>query len=409
MQQMLVSFGGSTNISTRILEAGLENLGEITTRETITGPVGTQGYLSNSYGTLTLPSTKNYVSLFRATADASTTTDDVIVACYDDIGDKLRFNVEPQDTTDRFSFGGIYAFTGDNTNNVIGIKAGSETAGVTVGWQGVEAAVLQLERDDKFVHSAGATATTTNYVTSYTTKCTVTVDKAGFYLIIGTASMNMSATGTISRARLIYNQTNDIEIAAYGAMHRKDTTNYIPVNLSGTVQLLANTVVSLQFGSNGTDTTTMREASLVAIYIGTSTSTPTEMLNYYYVQDQNLTTTSSTSFVNKVSSAFNIANPSNSHLLIATCTLTGGDTSNSAFAQLFNTTTSVNYNTIDWVFEAHTATGSPYICIFYVGVISFTQASNTIAWRYRIENSATVAGMGAAHIALIDLGTTYLG
>ena len=405
MQQMLMSYGGDAPITLREILGGAIGT-SITTRETIAGPSSTQGYLNSTYGVITTNSAKGYSMLWRTTSDVNNTGGDVQVRFSDDAAIRQEFNVEPQDTSDRFSFGGVYAFQGDNTTQLMEIETGAELSSTTAGWQGVEALILTHERYDVYNTSSGTSTTTLNVLGgNYTTKCSVTIPKTGFYLLIGTGSFNTPTTTGASGVR-IWNDAGTVTYADITPVYRKDTTNWVPTTLSNTVELTSGTVVNLAFGSDGTNTASFRQATLVAIYIGTSASIPTEMPNYYYAADNNVSTTTSTSFVNKLSSTFTIANPSNTHLLIATAQLASSTTSASALAQLFNTSTSVNYNSLDWSIEAFTTTTPPYIGLFVASLVSFTQSSNTLAWRYRSEASGTSAAMKWAHIALIDLGFT---
>lgn len=396
VQQLLMSYG-SDRINVRSLPAG-DILSYNSTRNSTTGPTGTFGFSSYLQGSnFATTAGRNYIALWQATVDGLSTTSDVqINAGVDLVGTLVQYNLEPQDTADTYSIGGIYGFAGDGNGLSPYLEYGSESS-TEIGIQSVQLMTLRLENNDTFTNSA-STSTTTS--ATYQTKCSLTIPKTGFYLIIGSAAVNTAtASSTIPKVRIFDGTTAYNEITNG---YQKDTTNYIPYASSTTLNLTQGTTISLQYASNGTNTVNIRQACIACIYIGTSTSAATNMLNYYYAESAATSTTTNTAFQSKTSATHTIANPSNLHLLIGSAQVSMNNNTFSSYTELINTSTSVDYNTVDWVIEPPAV--DAYYTLFCVRLITFTQASNTIEWRYRSENSAATAAIKGAHYALIDLG-----
>ena len=240
IQQMLMGLG-SNKITTRYLPGGYPGT-YIDVLNSTTGPSGTTGYFS--YGT-TMGEVylgKDYMALWQATASGTSTSSDIQILLDHNSTNIFSYNVEPQDTGDNYSFGGFYGFAGDGSggfNNLV--QLGSESSS-SVDFESVQMIIMQLETNDVYNTSLGANNTTSS---TYQTKCSVTIPKTGFYLIVAAAAVNASSSsGSIPKLRLFNGSTAYHEITSG---YRKDTTNYVPYCASTTLSLTQENTISLQY------------------------------------------------------------------------------------------------------------------------------------------------------------------
>lgn len=128
-------------------------------------------------------SATNYIVFWSAIANIGSTSADVIVSLSES-GIKQTFNLEPQDTTDVFSVGGVYSYSG-GTNRTFEITFNSET-GTAVNIDYPSIFVLQAGPRDVVNTQVGGFKTST----SYSNVVVVTIPEDGDYLIGLSASIS---------------------------------------------------------------------------------------------------------------------------------------------------------------------------------------------------------------------------
>jgi hypothetical protein len=289
--------------------------------------------------------------------------------------------MEPQDTTDAFSSGGAYAYSG-GTNKTFQIQVSGEST-ATQGYAGQSLNVLQLHSSDLFQTILAAAAQTS---TTFATRVSVTITEPGDYLIIASCEL---LTGNAD-AR-IFDGTNE-----YGSLSDafgQDNTNYTPyfhiVKLS-----LTNETISLQRRSNTGSSMSIRGASIMALKLD-------EFENAYYAGREIQINTTSTTFTTAFSNTFNIVNPGNYHLLIGCAMMSGSSTSVSGSCKLSNITRGIDYMIPH--FRENNATSEWYPTVVS-RVVSFANADPEIGWRYLSETASNINALRSMGIAILDLG-----
>lgn len=400
MQQMLMSFG-SNKLTQRSYSLGY---GFDTTAYTATNTTSERGggFYPESTG-------QSFLMMFSGTYSQNDTAANMLagVILKNNSGSALGTIgaiLEPKDTADFYSCSGVWPYDGDTASfgKYFDLQYGTTgTNSVTMD----SATVLRLTLANNDLYSAPTVAQTVD--TTWTDVGTVTVPTTGFYIVVAYSELqsgSISTALTLPRMR-VFDGTNAMGQITNG--YRKDITNYVPYNHVEVRQFTANTIVRLQIQGDGTNNTIASNASLTLLYIGASTSEPENMPNFYSASSAAQSTTTNTAFQTKASGSFTIANPYNYHILLASAHVSINDTTFSVFSELINTTTSVDYNDIDWVIETPGApvSGNPqWYTLFLARLVTFSQASNTIAWRYRSENAAATAYIKDANMVLIDTG-----
>jgi hypothetical protein len=158
----------------------------------------------------------------------------------------------------------------------------------------------------------------------------------------------------------------------------------------------SNTTFNLQYRGDGSNQGIMLQASMLAL----DTS---QFENVYYGESISPFSTTSTSYVNAYSTTFNIVNPSNKHLLLASAYLSGSSTASSFACKLRNTTTSTDYCVQQ--FREPNATSEKLPTVIS-RIVTFSGTSNTIAWQLDVEASGARGYLSDMTIVLLDLGTT---
>lgn len=397
MQQMLLGA-----IKSRILKRTFSDGGYTATRSTTTATT----YTTRESVTTTESSGSSYACFWSAVADYDNTANDNRVQLLEGTTQRQLFNVEPKDIGDDYSFGGAYAYAG-GTSRTFNIQHSAETAGDTSGIQALSSAVLKLEANDVFTTSAG-TSTTTNG-TTYQTKCSLSAPKAGYYVLIGSAAYNINTTGTTTAFEFRIGNATESDFQQCFNIYRKDTTNYIPANMVKIMYVAnPNDNLVMQFLSDGTNTVSIREASLIALYIGiTLDENADNFRKFYWAEAPFTVTTSSTSYTSGVEVA--ITNPSgNYHLVLASAQLGCDNTTYSASAKLERDGTTILHG-VPFLIEpagAPSSLGATQDYFLYVArIVTFTaNTPTTLAWSFAAENAASVAYLTNATIAVMDLG-----
>jgi len=331
---------------------------------------------------------KGLAVFYMATTDLDVTNADVNFDLISGSTTVIGLNMEPQDTTDSFSMGGGY-FDLSETNGTFTASFSQETGGNTAGYAGYSLVGLQLTGSDSGSHSAGAT---TFRNATYATKTSVPVP-AGTYIVVGSAAVLTQDAGAIARVRM-FDGTNQ-----FGEMfdiYEQDITNWTPYWHMFRATTAGTTTFSLQARSDGSNDMEVRQASVIVL----DTS---QFSNVYYAENTGSFSTTSRPYVNAMSASFTIANPNNKHLLLAAAMLSGSLVGSTSFyCKLRNTTTSIDY--IPEHYREVNASGELYPTIVS-RIVTFSGASNTIAWQLGQEVNST-GHLTNMTIAILDLGTT---
>jgi hypothetical protein len=330
---------------------------------------------------------KGLAVFYMATTDLDQTNADVNFNLISGSTTVIGLNLEPQDTTDFFSMGGGY-FDPSETNGTFTASFSQETGGNTAGYAGYSLVGLQLTGSDSGSHSSGSTVYRS---TTYATKTSVPVP-AGNYIVVGSAAVLPQDNGVVGRVRM-FDGTNQ-----FGEMvdiYEQDTTNWSPYWHVFRRTVASTTTFSLQARSDGNNDIEVRQASVIVL----DTS---KFPNVYYAERTGSFSTESSTYVNAMSGSFTIANPSNKHLLLAAAMLSGSRSGVSSFnCKLRNTTTGIDYIP-EHLREPNADELYPTVVC---RIVTFSGASNTIAWQLLEELNAS-GSLSNMTITVLDLGTT---
>lgn len=297
-------------------------------------------------------------------------------------------NMEPQDTTDRMSVGGMLPYS-SSAAVTWSIQQSIEDNGATGGYSGYAMAGLLLTGSDAYNSSSAAVNTTS---TTYATNIGVTVP-AGTYIIVGSAAIGSNALAGNPRFR-IFDGTN-----TYGEIldaYLQDASGRSPYWHVFRRTVASSTTFNLQYRGDNTNQGIMLQASMLAL----DTS---RFQNVYYAENTGSFSTTSTTYVNAFTASFNIANPSNKHILLASAMLSGSSTTDSFACKLQNTTTTTDY-CVEHLREPNAT--SEELPTVVARTVTFSGASNTIAWQLDVETGGTTGHLKNMMIVLLDTGTT---
>lgn len=329
----------------------------------------------------------NTAIFWMGTGDITSTTADSRLRLTQDGTQRQLNNMEPQDTTDRMSNGGMYSYASTATNTWAVQQSGENTS--TAGYSGYALTGLKLESTDDYSISAAASNTTS---TTYATKTSVTVP-AGDYIIVGSAAISSNSTAGNPQFR-IFDGTN-----TYGELldiFLQDATSNSPYWHVFRRTVASSTTFNLQYRGDGTNQGIMLQAAMLAL----DTS---KFENVYYAENTGSVSTTNTTMTDAFSTTFNIANPTNKHILLASAMMSGSSTASSFACKLRNTTAAVDYSVEH--FREMNAT-SEMLPTVVARTVTFSGASNTIAWQYDVETGGTRVHLRNMMIILLDLGTT---
>jgi hypothetical protein len=295
--------------------------------------------------------------------------------------------VSSQDTTDRLSLGGMFAYSSSAGAGSTWNLQTSANGNGTIGRSGEAMVSLMLTGSDTFVSRSAVVNTTSTTYANYVSRSL----SAGTYIIVGSAAVGSNNTAGNPRFR-IFDGTNtfgellDVYLNASGLK-----TPYWHVFRRS---LAATTTFNLQYRGDGTNQGTIQEACLLAL----ATSS---FQNSYYAENTGSFSTTNTAYVSALSSTFTIANPTNQHLLLASAMMSGSSTASSFYCKLRNTTAAVDY-TVEHLREPNAI--SEEMPTVVARIVTFTAGSNTIEWQLRVETGGTTGHLKNAMIVLLDLG-----
>ena len=297
-------------------------------------------------------------------------------------------NMEPQDTTDRMSMGGLFPYS-SSTAVTWSIQHSEEDGGTTSGYSGRAMVGLLLTGSDLY-NSASAAANTTS--TTYASYTSVTVP-AGTYVIVGSAAIGSNNTAGNPRFR-IFDGTN-----TYGELldtYLQDVNGRSPYWHVFRRTVASSTTFNLQYRGDGTNQGIMLQGSILAL----DTS---KFANVYYAENTGSFSSTNMAYVDAFTASFTIANPSNKHILLASAMLSGSVTNSSFACKLRNTTTATDY-TVENLREPNAT--SEEMPTVVARTVTFSGASNTIAWQLDVETAATTGHLKNMMIILLDTGRT---
>ena len=309
------------------------------------------------------------------------------------------FNMEPQDTTDIMSSGGMVALTSgfNSTANFI-TQISSETAGTTVNYNNSALLRLRLGSGSSSVRNTSTvTATTTTVVAESLSIPNLSFGNDRDYLVIASAEVNLSSSsGTTSFIRMATQGFNTFlgtwgDTATYGSLSPVptiDTTNYSPYfhieKISIASGLGSSRRVALQIFSNA-GTVSVRNMSIMLLDLTSNTA-------YYYASPANAGNTGPT-YISGGTTTFSIANTGNAHLVIASASLGSSSASLSATARL------AQGSMIAATRESNTITERYPMITFDI----MPGTTSTYNWEFLAEGG-TNADLRDQRICLIDLG-----
>jgi hypothetical protein len=328
----------------------------------------------------TEPAGTNYAAFWQIIHDFASATADSRVQLFETSVRQLQ-NMEPQDTTDAFAGGGMYAYAG-GTNKTFQIQVSGETTAVQ-GYAGYSLNVLQLHSSDKFQNNLAVASTTSQ---TFTTRVSVTITEPGDYLIIGSCELL-----TDNADARIFDGTS-----AYGVLgdgFGQDATNYSPY-FHIERRSFTNETLSLQYRSNDGTTMSIRGASIIALKLD-------RFENSYYAAIDTTFATNSTTFETCFSETFNIVNPGNYHLVLGCAMLDTNSITVSGGCKLSNITRGVDYSITH--FRESNALTERYPTIV-ARVVNFAGSTNEIGWRYISETTGVTTNLSNIGIAILDLG-----
>ena len=327
-------------------------------------------------------------AFWMATGDILDTTFDVRLRLSSSIVIAQLNNMEPQDTTDRMSMGGLFPYS-SSTATTWSIQHSEEDGLMDSGYSGLAMVGLLLTESDLY-NSASAAANTTSL--TYATYTSVTVP-AGTYIVVGSAAVGSDSTGANPGFR-INDGTN-----TFGEIldsYNQDANGRSPYWHVFRRTVASSTTFNLQYRGDGTNQGIMLQGSILAL----DTS---RFQNVYYAENTGSFSTGSTTYVNAFTASFTIANPTNKHILLASAMLSGSTTTNSYACKLRNNTEAVDYSVENFREPNATSEEMPTII---ARTVTFAGATNEIAWQLNVETAATTGHLKNMMIVLLDLGTT---
>lgn len=369
VQNIVRSFGSSAYTSTRTTTTSTtySNIASVTTSEA---------------------SGDRLAVFWQCIGDMNNTTYSVRVMLGEGSTQRVLYTLEPQDTTDRFSMGGVYAYSG-GSNRTWNIRHSTSNSSGTAGRANFQISYLKLLSTDLFSYTSALSSTSS---TTFQTKESIFVTNTGSYIVVACAVATPSAAGASQNIRLFNNGNS---YGSLGNIYAQDTANLVPYFHVERVNVTTSGPFTIEFNSNGSAVLGVRESTLLLLR-------ESDFENVYYANENTQQDTTANNYVDGLTQTFNIQNPSNQHLIIASAMIESNSTSDSAFIRLFNKSTSLDYSGVQLREDNNTAEWHPTMC---TRVVTFTQSTNEIAWQFYSEGSNT-ASIKNMSIVILDLGTT---
>lgn len=336
-------------------------------------------YVTRATESPTLPQSQELAVFWQAVIDSSVVNSDTRARLFETSA-RQTFNIESQDATDRHSVGGMRGFLTGFTPSTYEIQYSAE--GGTAGINATSLVGIIMASNDRLSYDATSTTGTASPGTEIVP---INPIAGGEYIIVASAEVDAAGNAALYDGTTLYGQL--------GVAMNQDATTWSPYwhvqRLTGLTGLETISVRAIGTGS------VLRNTSIVAFESA-------GFENVYYTDAAATTTTTSTTYTSALSNTFNIVNPGNYHLILASAMINNNTTATSTQARLFNTTESVSYN-VEQIREPNATT--EWYPTIVARIVTFTGASNTIQWQYRTETGGTAtSGMKNKSIAIFDLG-----
>lgn len=347
-------------------------------------------------------SAADHAGFWMGVVDNNNTTSDVRARIQADGVTKMEYNIESQDTTDEHAVGGGFGYAGVGAD-IVAVSAISGETTSTYGIAGRSINILRLESGDAYAEFANTKTVTSGAPAS---AVTLSIPSDGDYFIIASASIGaIYANVSIGVARSGFPDA-ELTQTVHGNTYGQDATSFVPYfKIQKATDLQSGDAVYMLVSGNG-GTASIKHASIVALKVS-------NWENAYYLQGSEdgsrfaASGTSSTyvDFVdqpgNDTGTVFNITNPGNYHLMLASAAVSGAATNQSVYARLRNKTRNINYN-VETIREPNSA-GEEYNIAVTRYIQGFLTSNVEIAWQFKTENTMNVSLINPI-ILLLDTG-----
>lgn len=369
-----------------------ESLGESTTTSTTYG--------DKVALTFTPDANSDYLFIWTAKAtNTSNITSDYKVRLFDDTGSTTlaELNIEGKDVSstagDYQSVGGIaqMSFGASPSSQTVSIEFAAETATNTIRISNATITAIKKHASDQF---ASADSSTTTSSTTFQDKATLTFTPAtqGDYLILSSCEWNDDGGGNGGEYRLLDPTSTAI---ALQSRFPQDAATFYPWNTIIQQNLTASSkTYKTQWRALGTGTSVMthRKSRIYALRLDT-------LPNYFYGEARSRTTTTSTTYQDKVTltdtpAAFN-------QLRIAVGMSDGNVTNNSSFIN-FDQGGSSLYEVL---YEPSISGGVDGTVSATMTASRYTGSGSSTTWKtqFRSEATALTTGFASSAIAVLQL------
>ena len=285
-------------------------------------------------------------------------------------------NIEFKDTSDYVSWFGATkeTFGVGPAEQTYNLQYSTETAGAIASIKEARILVLKKDAADEYAESLGD-STATSGTTADKVTLTYTPASEGLYTFIFVADMNVnSATGE-------FNAQLDIDGVVYAAQNPYvgDSTTYRSVmgvvpNINLTA---ASHTIKLQFASDGVNTTTIRNAKIIALRHSVMNAAQT-------VHQTTRQTRTATTYADVTGATLTFTPAAVEHIHFASSVIDNSGTSTSSWNQLLEDAT-VIAETLE---EPVNTSGLYPFLTFYRKTLA--AASTTWAFQHKTESTATV-------------------
>jgi hypothetical protein len=285
--------------------------------------IANTGYTEKVSLRITLSTTANYTVIATAEVNHSATTSYVAAALNIDGTIYQEVIYEPKDTTDQYIFAALKRIELNTTQHNISIRYNS-TSGTS--WMR-NARLLVLKIDAKYNESE-AISSVTGTTETEKGRLVFTPSTTGDYLIIATANLQSSATGSAAFSNLYVDGTQELGCR----MDMQDATNYYTCAVIKNISLSASQhVINLTFyHEDGAQTAYIKYVHIAAIRMN-------EFYNSYYnASEAETDPAAQDTWYNKTLN--NYTSSSGRHLILASAEVQAS-TSNSNKVRLLNDTT----------------------------------------------------------------------
>lgn len=299
-------------------------------------------------------------------------------------------NVEEKDITDYFSFFGCAkdSFGASPASQTYKLQWANESTGTTTAIKEARILALKAGANDQYQEALAETTTTSS---SFQDKVTLTFTPGslGDYTFIFAADMTTSSTGTSFGCQL------DIDGTGYVAATRyiDDATTYLSIMgvVPGISLTAASHTIKLQFKSDGTRTTKIRNAKIIALRQSDFEVAQT-------VRQGTRQTRTASTYADVSGATLTFTPEAVEHIAFASSIFDHSSTTSSGYNQLLEGATVISEMTEEPTNTAETM----HFAVFYRKTLS--ASSTTWAIQHKAESSGTV-GTDEAAIAVFQSGT----